>query len=427
MTRYMERVVDSQLRDKLETFGAVNIVGPKWCGKTKTAEQQSKSAVYLQSDPNKEGLRQLAKINPQMILDGESPRLIDEWQDAPEVWDAVRYECDHRDGPGHFILTGSTSKKVQTSHTGTGRISELMMYPMSLFESGESSGAASLQSIFDGDKMALGCSSELSYQDLVFASCRGGWPYSLGLKSREAQLSIAQDYHHQIYSHDMFQLDDVKRNPETMKIVLRSYARNISTLAKTTNILSDVKSTENLSIVTLNDYLDVLRRLYIIQELDGWTPSLRSSSGVRSGPKREFVDPSLAVSALGTSPEKLQMDPNTFGFIFECLCIRDLRVYSSKQRGSLSYYRDRYGLESDSVLHLKDGRYALIEFKLGEYGVDEGAKHLLKIQSLIEDHNNENNSPRLDTPSALIVMTGTKYGYRRPDGVYVIPVGCLGP
>ena len=167
--------------------------------------------------------------------------------------------------------------------------------------------------------------------------------------------------------------------------------------------------------------------MYIIQELDGWTPSLRSSSGVRSGPKREFVDPSLAVSALGTSPEKLQMDPNTFGFIFECLCIRDLRVYSSKQRGSLSYYRDRYGLESDSVLHLKDGRYALIEFKLGEYGVDEGAKHLLKIQSLIEDHNNENNSPRLDTPSALIVMTGTKYGYRRPDGVYVIPAGCLGP
>ncbi len=428
MSEYFFRLADEQLRDKLCTFGAVNIIGPKWCGKTRTAEQQCRSALYLQSDPDKESLKMTASLNPAALLNGDRPRLIDEWQDAEEIWDAVRYDCDHSDGAGQFILTGSTSKKVKTSHTGTGRITDLMMYPMSLYESKESSGGISLLALMEGDRMSSGCTSDLSVDDAVFASCRGGWPYSLCLDSRKSQLDVAKDYYRQIYNRDMFSVDDVKRNPQTMRSVLRSYSRNISTLAKNTDIIKDVRvDRRSISKDTLADYLDVLRKLYIIQELDGWTPSLRSSAGMRSGPKREFVDPSIAVAALGTSPEKLSVDMKTFGFIFETMCIRDLRVYSSSLGGEMSYYHDRYGLEADGVLHLEDGRYALLEFKLGSEGVEDGAKSLLKLEKLIEEHNKDEGQVPLDMPSAKIIVTASKYGYKRHDGVYVIPIGCLGP
>ena len=427
MSEYMFRFADAKLRDKLDTFGAVNIVGPKWCGKTRTAEQQCKSALYLQSDPDKESLKMTASVNPQALLRGERPRLIDEWQDAKEIWDAVRFECDHSDGPGQFILTGSTSKKVKTAHTGTGRISKMMMYPMSLYESKESNGEVSLMSLIEGDPMASGCSNPVTVDDIVFAACRGGWPYSLGLKSRKSQLEVAKDYYRQIYTDDIFHVDEVKRDSRTMEAVLRSYSRNISTLAKDKSIRDDVRSTNDISDPTLTDYLEVLRDLYIIQELDGWTPNLRSSAGMRSGPKREFVDPSIAVAGLGTSPEKLSVDMKTFGFIFETLCIRDLRVYSSSMEGKMSYYHDRYGLEADGVLHLEDGRYVLFEFKLGSEDIEKGAKNLVKLESLIEEYNKKEPQVPLDMPSAKVVLTASKYGYRRPDGVYVVPIGCLGP
>ena len=425
MDNYLSRIADKQLDLKLRAFGCVNIVGPKWCGKTTTAEQVAKSIIRLQEDPNKEALIRTAEINPAALLDGEQPRLIDEWQDAPPIWDAVRSYCDHNPGRGHFILTGSTSKKVKTYHTGTGRISKLKMYPLSLFESGESSGTVSLARLFSGEeRLERGCSSNLTIENLIFAACRGGWPSSVLLDDRDAQLEIAKDYFSQIYEEDMFKVDDVRRNKNTMKRILHSYARNVSTLAKKTAIQADVSSKSPVTDTTLDDYVRVLEELFIVEDLEAWCPAIRSKTAIRSGLKREFVDPSIAVAALGGSPKLFNTDLQTFGFIFECLCIRDLRVYSSAMRGEMSYYHDRYDLEADGVLHLEDGRYALLEFKLGGREIDEGAEHLLEIERLVKAFN-EKNDMKLRLPDLKLVVTGTQYGYLRPDGVYVVPIGCL--
>ncbi|MCM1130592.1 MAG: DUF4143 domain-containing protein [Roseburia sp.] len=423
--KYFPRIADSILDLKLRAFGAVHIVGPKWCGKTTTAEQKAKSCLKLQKIPNKEAIIKTAEITPDVLLDGAQPRLIDEWQDAPTLWDAVRSYCDDNQGKGHFIMTGSTSKKVKTSHTGTGRITRLKMYPMSLFETKESNGTISLAELFDGNEnLEAGCTSNMSVDDIIFAACRGGWPESVMMDDREAQLLIAKDYFEQIFEVDMFKVDKTKRNKSTMKAILKSYARNISTLAKKTNIISDVSSTNKITEPTLDDYIDVLERLFIVEDLYGWCPPIRSASAIRSGRKREFVDPSIAVAALGVSPSKLRVDLKTFGFIFETLCIRDLRIYSSKMKGELSYYHDKFGLECDAVLFLEDDRYALIEFKLGGSDIEEGAKHLCKIERLIQEHNREKNCfQRL--PDLKIVITGTQHGYKREDGVFVIPIGCL--
>lgn len=426
MDDYLPRIVDKQLELKLRAFGATHIVGPKWCGKTTTAEQFAKSSIKLQKDPNKEALIRTAEINPVALLRGETPRLIDEWQDAPNIWDAVRSYCDDNRGRGHFILTGSTSKRVSTSHTGTGRISKLKMYPMSLYESGESNGSVSIMDLFDGkENLEEGCSSTLSIEQLIFAACRGGWPESILLDDREAQLAIPKDYYQQIYEEDIFKVDEVKRSSTTMKAIINSYARNISTLAKTSNIMADVKATNSISDKTLSDYIDVLEKLFIVDDLSGWCPAIRSASAMRNGKKREFVDPSIVVAALGVSPEYFDLDLKTFGFVFECLCIRDLRVYSSAHNGQMSYYHDRYGLEADGVLHLDDGRYALLEFKLGSREIEEGAGHLCEIESLIKQHNETEKQVPIRLPDLKIVVTGTQYGYRRPDGVYVVPIGCL--
>lgn len=423
---YYKRIVDKILPLNLRAFGATNIVGPKWCGKTETALQFAKSKIMLQKDPNKEGLIETAKIAPDILLEGEKPRLIDEWQDAPSLWDAVRAYCDEYHAHGQFILTGSTSLVKDTSHTGTGRISTLKMYPMSLYESLESNGTVSLIKLFDGEEdLKNGCKSDLNIEDLIFAACRGGWPESVLLNDKEAQLIIPRDYFRQIYTKDMYQVDKVKRNQMTMRAVLASYARNISTLAKTKSIFDDVNSTNSISQVTLDDYIEVLEKLYIVEDLYGWCPAIRSKAAIRRGRKREFVDPSIAVAALGGSPKLYALDLKSFGFIFETLCIRDLRIYSQAYDGQVSYYHDKTGLEADCVLHLNDGRYALIEFKLGSNEIDDGAKHLLEIESLIKEHNNQESQIKIRTPDLKIIITGTKYGYKRPDGVYVIPIGCL--
>jgi len=359
-------------------------------------------------------------------LDGERLRLIDEWQDAPAVWDRVRFESDHA-GPGQFILTGSTSRKVETGHTGTGRISELRMYTMSLYESGESNGQASLKSLFEGNPLENGCKSSLTIEDLIFASCRGGWPYAVNLSDRRGQLAAAKEFHRSIFTRDMSSIDERKRNPKAMEGLLRAYARNISTLAKKTMLLEDCRQFGIGSENTLDDYAMVLEKLYVVDDLRGWAPSLRISSGVRTGPKRNMADPSLAVAALGTSPEQLELDLNTFGFIFECLVIRDLRVYSSALGGELSYYHDRNGLEADSVLHLDDGRYALIEFKLESTLVDQGRRSLNELEEKIRRANETDPRNSVGLPAFKMVVTGTEYGYRCPDGVYVVPIGCLGP
>lgn len=428
MGDYLKRIVDAELDLRLEAFGATLIVGPKWCGKTTTAEQRAKSVLRMQDPDRREGYFAAAQAKPSLLLKGENPRLIDEWQDAPVLWDAVRVAVDQRQEEGLFILTGSTSvDHDQILHTGTGRISRLKMYPMSLFESEESSGEISLKALFDDPFFDIdGCQSELSIEALVFAACRGGWPGTLRRRSDAAKLAVAADYLENICEADISTVDGVKRNPTWTRLILKAYARNISTLAKKSNILKDIVANgESMSLPTLDSYVNALERLFVVENLDAWCPAIRSASTIRSGKKREFVDPSIAVAALGLTPEQLELDLKTFGFLFEALCIRDLKVYSQKLGGKLSFYHDRYDLEADAVLYLKDGRYALIEFKLGSREIEEGAKHLLKIRDLVRKYNEKERQVPLREPDLLLVITGGTMAYTRKDGVKILPIGCL--
>lgn len=431
---YLKRIADEQLALRLEAFGAVQIRGPKWCGKTTTAEQFAKSKIKLQDPDRRAGYLATARTKPSILLQGATPRLLDEWQDAPVLWDAVRNAVDERKEKGQFILTGSTviedrgdkPEEQRRLHSGTGRISPMTMYPMSLYESLESNGAVSLRDLFDDRELDVdGIVSELSVEDLIWAACRGGWPGSLDNMSRKAKLLIAKDYFDLVCDEDISRIDDIRRTPELSRLILRSYARNVCTLAKKTSMLSDVRTEmETTSLSTFDDYADALKRLFVIEDIDAWCPAIRSSSSIRSGKKRCFVDPSIAVAALGASPQSLALDLKTFGFIFECMCIRDLKVYSSATGGAISYYHDRYGLEADIVLHLDDHRYALIECKLGSREIDDGAKHLNELKNLIREHNKETRIP-LREPDLLIIITGGEYAYTREDGVKVIPLACL--
>ena len=311
-------------------------------------------------------------------------------------------------------------------HTGTGRIDTLSMFPMSLYETGESNGTVSLMDLFNNPAaLESGCESSLSIDNLIFAACRGGWPSSLSKKSDRAKLLVAQSYFESLCREDMSNIDCVKRNETTSRLLLRSYARNISTVAANKAIINDIKANTEISEATFYDYINALKKLYVIQDVEAWCPAIRSKSAMQATNKREFIDPSLVVAALGVGPEYFNLDLKTFGFIFETLCIRDLRIYSALQGGRVSYYRDRYGLEADGVLHLRDGRYALLEFKLGSKDIEEGANHLCEIETLIMKHNETEKQVPIRLPELKIVITGTQYGYKRPDGVYVIPIGCL--
>lgn len=425
MKEYKPRIADAQLKLKLETFGATLIVGPKGCGKTTTAKQHANSFIEFQDEDQRDNYLLIANTHPSDLLIGQKPRLFDEWQDAPKIWGAIRKDVDDSGAVGQYILTGSTSQIVNTPHTGTLRISRMKMYPMSLYESGESNGTVSLKKLFDDPSSFSGCHSELSIDDLKFAICRGGWPASLNLHSRKAQLEIAKDLFNQTCEVDISNIDKVTKNPRYAKTLLRSYSRNICTLAETKTIYGDIASTNDMSKQTYYDYLYNLEKLMIIEDIDAWSPSIRSKTAIRSSPKRNLIDPSIAVAALGISPDYLTTDYKTFGFLFESLCIRDLKIYSSISYGDISYYHDRYGLEADAVLHLSDGRYALIEVKLGQSGVDEGAKHLCEIEDLIKKFNEKEKQTQLRLPDLKIVITGTEYGYKRDDSVLVIPIGCL--
>ena len=427
MKDYLPRICDKELSLKLEAFGAVHIVGPKWCGKTTTAKQFAKSYIEMQDPDKRETYLETAKIKPSNLLVGENPRLIDEWQIAPNLWDAVRVSVDRRGEDGLYILTGSNSvDKSEIMHTGIGRIDSLTMYPMSLFESGESNGAVSLETLFRIRKMPEeGCISSLTIDDLIFAACRGGWPSSLHKKSKKAQLLVAQSYFESLCREDVSNLDGIQRDETATRLLLRSYARNISTLASNKSIIRDINANYDMGESTYYSYVKALKRLFIIQDVEAWCPAIRSKSALQATDKKELVDPSLVIAALGADPDYFNLDLKTFGFIFETLCIRDLKVYSGALGGRVSYYHDRYGLEADAVLHLRDGRYALIEFKLGSADIDEGAKHLLEIEKLIGIYNKQETQAKLRAPDLKIVITGTEYGYQRPDGVFVIPIGCL--
>lgn len=404
------------------------IVGPKWCGKTTTAEEKANSVLKMQDPDMREGYLVTARTKPSLLLKGDNPRLIDEWQEAPVIWDAVRTAVDDRQEEGLFILTGSTSvDDKQIHHTGTGRISRLRMTTMSLYESKESNGMISLGSLFDDPQTDIdGIMSDMKVEDLIFAACRGGWPSALRKKSREAKLIVAKDYFRNVCESDISTVDGVSRNPVMAELVMKSYARNISTLAKKSVIFKDVSANaDSISRSTFDGYLNALERLFVIEDIDAWCPAIRSATTIRSGQKRGFADPSIAVAALGLGPDYLEKDLKTFGFIFECMCIRDLRVYSQAMGGNLSYYHDRYGLGADAVLHIADGRYALIEFKLGSAEIEEGAKHLLKIKELVKAYNQKEKQVPLREPDLLMIITGGNIAYTREDGVKIVPIACL--
>ena len=426
--KYLSRIADRTLNLRLEAFGAVLIVGPKWCGKTTTAERKAASVIKMQDPDRREGYLSTSRTKPSLLLKGAMPRLIDEWQVAPVIWDAVRHTVDERRKKGQFILTGSTVvDDEQIMHSGTGRISKMSMYPMSLFESLESNGSVSLRNLFDDPDYDIdGKTSQLTIEQLIFAACRGGWPASLDDMSKEAKLLIAKDYVDVICNEDISRVDKTRRNPSLARLILRSYARNICTLAKKTGMLADVsQEMEGVSMPTFDDYVCALEKLFVIDDIEAWSPAIRSKTVIRTGMKRCFVDPSIAVAALGASPESLELDLNTFGFIFENLCFRDLRVYSQALGGRLSYYHDRNGLEADAVLHLSDGRYALIECKLGSREIEDGAKHLLEIKRLISKTNQAAKGSGLRKPDLLIILTGGEMAYTRDDGVRIVPIGCL--
>lgn len=427
--KYLLRVADKMLQERLETFGAVLIEGPKWTGKTTTAEQQAKSVIKLQDPDKAEEYLATAATKPSLLLKGEQPKLIDEWQDAPMIWDAVRTAVDNAGGkPGQFILTGSnTVDRAKIRHTGTGRITRMKIYPMSLWESLESSGEVSIRELFNNPDYDIdGASGKLDIPGLIIAACRGGWPATLQMPVKASML-IAKDYVNSVCENDISAVDSKQRNPKIARQIMKSYARNISTLAKKSNILADVTASEdiNLSMNTFDDYIAALEKLFVIQDIDAWCPAIRSKTAIRSSPKRCFVDPSIAVAAMNINAEALETQLKTFGLIFEQMCIRDLKAYTADFNSRISYYRDRYGLEADLVLHLEDGRYALIECKLGSREIDDGAEHLLELKRLIREHNNTEKQVPIREPDLLIVMTGGAMAYTRPDGVKVIPLACL--
>lgn len=397
--------------------------------KTTTAEQQAKSVIKLQDPDKAEEYLTTAATKPSLLLKGEQPKLIDEWQDAPMIWDAVRTAVDNAGGkPGQFILTGSnTVDKTKIRHTGTGRITRMKIYPMSLWESLESSGEVSIQELFNNPDYDIdGASSKLDIPGLILAACRGGWPATLQMPAKASML-IAKDYVNSVCENDISAVDNRQRNPKIARQIMKSYARNISTLAKKSNILADVTASEDISLSmnTFDDYIAALEKLFVIQDIDAWCPAIRSKTAIRSSPKRCFVDPSIAVAAMNVNAEALETQLKTFGFIFEQMCIRDLKAYTADFNSRISYYRDRYGLEADLVLHLEDERYALIECKLGSSEIDEGAEHLLELKRLIQEHNKTEKQVSLREPDLLIVMTGGSMAYTRPDGVKVIPLACL--
>lgn len=426
---YRQRVCDSLLQKKLRTSGAVLITGPKWCGKTWTALNAAKSVIYMQDPDKRASYLKLVQTSPSLLLRGEKPRLIDEWQTATVLWDAVRFAVDQNPEKGLYILTGSVvvdedasdidakESSERMEHTGTGRISRMKMRPMSLFESGESNGTVSLKSLFEGNTDVESISS-LTIEDIAYAICRGGWPAAIAM-DREDALEVALDYYDSIAEKDASNVDKSQKDPDRVRSIMRSLARNISTMTTDKTIIADVKANDlSMTDKTLEVYLRALRKLFVVEDIKAWQPSLRSKTGIRTSDKRQLVDPSLAVAALGISPDAIIEDFNYFGFLFESLCARDLRVYTEALRGTIKHYHDNNNLEADLIISLNNGKWAAVEVKLGSREIEEGAQHLKKLASNID-------TDKFPAPSFLMVLTGGEFAYRRDDGVFVVPIGCL--
>lgn len=422
MKKYKSRITDALIERKLKGKGAILIEGPKWCGKTTTAEQFAKSILYMSKPEDVQSNLMMAEIDPSKLLKGETPRLIDEWQIAPKLWDAVRFEVDHRDNMGHFILTGSAvpPKNDEIFHTGTGRFAWIKMRPMSLFESLESTGEVSLRELFNQPSQLNG-ENKLAIDDLAFLICRGGWPGAIDM-DKDIALDQAFDYYTAIVNTDISRADNVKRDPERTKRLMRSYARNQGAQTAYTVIRDDIvaNDSESLTEDTVYAYTNALRKIFVIEDMPAWNPNLRSKTAIRTSDTRYFIDPSIATASLGLGPEELIKDLNTMGLFFETMCVRDLRVYAESIDGQVYHYRDKSGLECDTVIHLRNGSFGLIEIKLGgDKLIEEGAETLKAFRDKID-------TTKMKTPSFLMILTGTgRYAYRREDGVYVVPIGCL--
>lgn len=421
---YKSRIADTILARKLNGMGAVLIEGPKWCGKTTTAEQQAQSVIYIDDPRSRKTNLQAAELDPQLLLEGAAPRLLDEWQIAPQLWDAVRFTVDHRQKDGQFIMTGSavppSEEEAETRmHSGTGRIGRIRMRTMSLWESGDSNGAVSLRNLFDGIVQKGVGNADI--HRIAFLTCRGGWPRSI-FQDDEIALERATDYFDAIVNSDISRVDKSLKNPTFAARLMRSYARAQGSQTPLSVIKADLSDNENNSpdIRTIQAYVDALRLIFVIEDMEAWNPNLRSKSAIRTRETRYFSDPSIAVAALGIGPQDLLKDLNTFGFMFETLCIRDLRVYSDALNGKVFHYRDSKGLECDAVVHLRDGRYGLIEVKLGgDKLIEEGAANLLKLREKID-------ISKMNAPSFMMVLTATgDFAFRRKDDVYVVPISCL--
>ena len=422
MKFYKKRIADDILKRKLKGKGAVLIEGPKWCGKTTTAEQMAASVLYMDNPQFKTQNILMAQVNPKFLLKGETPRLIDEWQLAPELWDAIRFEVDHRSELGQFILTGS-SVPVETktiSHSGTGRFAWVTMRPMSLYESGDSTGDVSLTNLFTNPSNIEGVSN-LNFEKLAFVTCRGGWPQAIDMP-QDIALDQAIDYYEAVVRSDINRVDGINKNPDKIRRFMRAYARNQGEQVANTIIARDVFENNEVEISdeTVATYLDALKKIFVIEEMPAWNPNLRSKTAIRTSNTRYFVDPSIAVAALGIGPNDLINDLKTFGFIFETLCVRDLRVYADSLNGDVFHYRDKDGQKCDAVIHLRNGKYGLIEIKLGgDKLIEDGANNLKKMESKID-------LEKMGKPSFLMVLIGVgDYAYRRSDGIYIVPIGCL--
>lgn len=425
MDGYRHRIMDSLLAKKLQAKGAVLIEGPKWCGKTTTAEEIAASKVLLAKTDAKEQFKRLLEIDSDTALSGEAPMLIDEWQTVPKLWDAVRYTVDHRRKMGQFILTGSAvpdkDAEKEREHSGTGRFAWLTMRPMTLSESGESNGSVSLADLFAAPEKLFGRNS-LKLQDIAFLICRGGWPMAVGLPE-EAALEQAFDYYDAVTKEDVTRVDGVKRASERVRRLMRAYARHQGTQASIATLREDLKNndTATLDDDTIVSYLEALRKIFVVEDMPAWNPNLRSKTAIRTADTRYFVDPSIATAALGMGPADLVNDLNTMGFFFETMCVRDLRVYAEALNGKVYHYRDKSGLECDAVVHLRNGQYGLIEIKLGGQSlIDDGVRTLNSLAAQVD-------TSRMKAPAFKMVLTATgEYAYRRSeDGIYIVPVGCL--
>lgn len=430
---YIRRIVDSQIDKRIKAFNAINIVGPKGCGKTRTAKERCRTIIEFQDEEKRDGYIATVDASPSLMFANDKPILFDEWQDAPKIFGAIRKYCDdHPEAFGEYYLTGSSSKKIKTPHTGTGRISQITMYPMTLFETGESNGCISLNQMFEAGYEIDGKKSELNFKDLIFAACRGGWPRCMEIKDRDAKLEVAKDIYRQIYTKDINAIDDKNRNPELARTILWSYARNIATLAKKKTIMADVRANIDVSDKTFAEYVDALQRLYVVKDIDAWTPQIRSKTAIRSSKKHIFVDPSVGIAALGLEPKYFYNDLDLFGHVFENLVIRDLLAYAESTGASLKHYSDDNGLEVDAIYQQADGRYALIEVKNSLAGLPDAEKNLLKFRELIIAHNEkalenkEHPGVIYREPSAMILIcANADMAYTTSSGIRIVPIGCL--